>query len=149
MKKRICSLLIAFPALTFAQESASGFHTMVTDCKDFSIVNVLPTWKYYDSGVNAYITTLPANELPLIHLDSSTSRSFEEGYEVSFSNDQMIVRMSRFDSNVVLVIKTDAVREGRFSSTAVVGNLDDNFKEMFGQFAHQTFSCESKITKDE
>ncbi len=144
MKKLI---FLTISALSINGVCSTGFHTMVTDCKDFSLVNVLPVWKYYDSGVNAYITKTPAAELPLIHLNSE-SASFEQDYEVTFSDQKMIVSMLRFGSEVTITVPVDQLRTGTFESEVQIGTLEDNFKEKFGEYANTAFICESTITKD-
>ncbi|MBY0386412.1 hypothetical protein K2X05_14750 [bacterium] len=148
MKKLLVSMFIFLSVNAFCAEPESSFHTMVSDCKEFAIVNVLPSWKYYDSGVNAYMTLSPISKLPLVHLDYQTSRSFEEDYNVEFSGKNMVVTMSRAGSVVTLFVETSKLREGSYKSTAVVGSLENNFKGMFGQFENTVFNCESKITKD-
>lgn len=149
MKKQIIFLFTVLCMNAFGEDPVTSFHTMVSDCKDFAIVNVLPTWKYYDSGVNAYMTLAPISKLPLVHLDGATSSSFEEDYQVDFSNDKMVVTMSRQGSVVTLFVETSELREGTYKSTAVVGPLEQNFKEKFGSFENTVFSCDSTITKDE
>lgn len=153
MKSLAVFVLFTFALpITTKAESTSGYRHLITACDGFTIVNVLPAWRYYDSGLNAYITKSTSAEMPLKSLNS-VSASFEQDYNVTASGKDLLVAMSRFNSEIAVNVELNApvdlknITEGSYSSEVVIGNLYDQYADLFGSFQNQTFLCRSEIVK--
>lgn len=143
--------IFVLPLVTKA-ESTSGYRHLITACDGFTIVNVLPTWRYYDSGLNAYITKSSPSEVPLKSLNS-VSASFEQDYNVTSSGKDLLVEMSRFGSEIAVKVDMGAdvdlknIKEGSYFSEVNVGSLADRFAALFGSSQNQTLVCTSEVVK--